>query len=151
MLLVEWWPFPHQHNVELPARDRKVQHRGNAEYYRNTRNGNFFTQEYLMGEPENLLKGKTAVEKLLIVLKYIPMFSLTAFFRVGAGVPKVTATVDLVFVCGEKSQMSGFFYFRTSQVMGPFSNSFTPFSPGFFFFIVWIWWKMHGFHFNSTN
>ena len=51
-----------------------------------------------MGDPENLLKGKTAVEKLLIVLKYIPMFSLTAFFRVGTGVPKVTATVYLVFV-----------------------------------------------------
>ena len=51
-----------------------------------------------MGEPENLLKGKTAFEKLLIVLKYIPMFSLTAFFRVGTGVPKVTATVYLVFV-----------------------------------------------------
>ena len=64
-----------------------------------------------MGEPENLLKGKTAFEKLLIVLKYIPMFSLTAFFRVGTGVPKVTATVYLVFVCGEKSQMSGFSIF----------------------------------------
>ena len=29
-----------------------------------------------MGSPENLLKGKTAIEKL----KYIPMFSFTAFF-----------------------------------------------------------------------
>ena len=29
------------------------------------------------------------------------------------------------------------------QVMGPYSNSITPFSPAFFFFIVWIWYKMH--------
>ena len=42
-----------------------------------------------MGNPENLLKGKTAIEKLLLTLKYIPLFSITAFFRVGAGVPKV--------------------------------------------------------------
>ena len=52
-----------------------------------------------MGEPENLLKGKTAFEKLLIVLKYIPMFSLTAFFRVGSGVPKVTATLYIFGIC----------------------------------------------------
>ena len=42
-----------------------------------------------MGNPENLLKNKTALEKLLLTLKYIPLFSLTAFFRVGTGVPKV--------------------------------------------------------------
>ena len=42
-----------------------------------------------MGNPENLLKNKTAMEKLLLTLKYIPLFSLTAFFRVGTGVPKV--------------------------------------------------------------
>ena len=48
-----------------------------------------FSQEYLMGNPENLLKGKTGIEKLWLTLKYIPMFSLTAFFRVGTGVPKV--------------------------------------------------------------
>ena len=33
-----------------------------------------------MGSPENLLKGKTAIEKLGLTLKYIPMFSFTAFF-----------------------------------------------------------------------
>ena len=48
-----------------------------------------FSQEYLMGNPENLLKGKTALEKLWLTLKYIPMFSLTVFFRVGTAVPKV--------------------------------------------------------------
>ena len=42
-----------------------------------------------MGNPENLLKGKTAIEKLCLTLKYIPMFSLTAFFRVGSGLVKV--------------------------------------------------------------
>ena len=93
-----------------------------------------------MGEPENLLKGKTAVEKLLIVLKYIPMFSLTAFFRVGSGVPKVTATLYIFGICLTRKitnvRDSSTLHF---QVMGPFSNSFTPFSPGFFFFIVWIW------------
>ena len=42
-----------------------------------------------MGNPENLLKGKTAIEKLFLTVKFIPMFSLTALFRVGSGVPKV--------------------------------------------------------------
>ena len=46
-----------------------------------------------MGNPENLLKGKNAIEKLLITLKYIPMFSLTALFRVGTWVPKVGSGV----------------------------------------------------------
>ena len=93
-----------------------------------------------MGDPENLLKGKTAVEKLLIVLKYIPMFSLTAFFRVGTGVPKVAVTLYIFGIClTRKSQISGTLLLLHFQVMGPFSNSFTPFSPGFFFFIVWIW------------
>ena len=145
MLLVEWWPVQHQHNVELPARDRKVQHRGNISLWKiqeilHLQIYNSFIQEYLMGEPENLLKGKTAVEKLLIVLKYIPMFSLTAFFRVGTGVPKVAVTLYIFGIClTRKSQISGTLLLLHFQVMGPFSNSFTPFSPGFFFFIVWIW------------
>ena len=52
-----------------------------------------FWQEYLMGNPENLLKGKNAIAKLWITLKYIPMFSLTALFRVGTWVPKVGSGV----------------------------------------------------------
>ena len=56
----------------------------------------FWLQEYLMGNPENLLKGKTAIEKLRITLKYIPMFSLTALFRVGTWVPKVGSRETIV-------------------------------------------------------
>ena len=51
--------------------------------------GKCSAEEYLMGNPENLLKDKSAIEKLWLTLKYIPLFSLTAFFRVGAGVIKV--------------------------------------------------------------
>ena len=57
-----------------------------------------FCQEYLMGNPENLLKGKTAIEKLGLTLQFIPMFSLTAFFRVGTGVPKVGSYKCFVWV-----------------------------------------------------
>ena len=41
----------------------------------------------------NLLKDKTAIEKLWLTIKCIPLFSITAFFRVGSAVPKV----DTVF------------------------------------------------------
>ena len=37
----------------------------------------------------NLLKDKTAMEKLWLVLKCAPLFSLNTFFRVGSAVPKV--------------------------------------------------------------
>ena len=80
-----------------------------------------------MGNPENLLKGKTALEKLWLTLKYIPMFSLTVFFRVGTAVPKVGS-----YKCRRT-------LLATYKVMGPYSDSITPFSPTFFFFIVWIW------------
>ena len=46
-------------------------------------------EEYLMGNPENLLKDMNALGKLWLTIKYIPLFSLTALFRVGAGVVKV--------------------------------------------------------------
>ena len=41
----------------------------------------------------NLLKDKTAMEKLWLVLKCVPLFSLNTFFRVGSAVPKV----DMIF------------------------------------------------------
>ena len=53
--------------------------------------GKCSAEEYLTGKPENLLAGKSALEKLWLTVKYIPLFSLTAFFRVGAGVIKVIA------------------------------------------------------------
>ena len=46
-------------------------------------------ENYLMTGPENMLEGKTFVAKLFLISKYLPLFSLTAFFRVGAGVVKV--------------------------------------------------------------
>ena len=90
-----------------------------------------------MGNPENLLKGKTAIEKLGLTLQFIPMFSLTAFFRVGSGVPKVRS-----YKCRRHNHRC----YCLLQVMGPYSNSITPFSPAFYFFIVWIWYKMHVSH-----
>ena len=86
-----------------------------------------------MGNPENLLKGKTAIEKLGLTLQFIPMFSLTAFFRVGSGVPKVRS-----YKCRRHNHRC----YCLLQVMGPYSNSIPPFSPAFFFFIVWIWYKV---------
>ena len=55
--------------------------------------GKCSAEEYLMGNPENLLKDKSAVGKFWLTLKYIPLFSLTAFFRVGAGVVKVGSSL----------------------------------------------------------
>ena len=37
----------------------------------------------------NLLKDKTGMEKLWLVLKCVPLFSLNTLFRVGSAVPKV--------------------------------------------------------------
>ena len=51
--------------------------------------GKCSAEEYLMGNPENLLKDMNAMGKIWLIIKYIPLFSLTALFRVGAGVVKV--------------------------------------------------------------
>ena len=58
--------------------------------------GKCSAEEYLMGNPENLLKDKSALQKLWLTLKYIPLFSFTAFFRVRAGVIKVGSIVDTI-------------------------------------------------------
>ena len=43
---------------------------------------------YLSDEPDNLMKDKSFLQKLLLTLKYVPLFSSTAFFRVGCGIIK---------------------------------------------------------------
>ena len=43
----------------------------------------------------NLLKDKTAMEKLRLVLRCVPLFSLNTFFRVGSAVPKVDKVFTL--------------------------------------------------------
>ena len=43
---------------------------------------------YLSDQPENLMKGKSFPQKLLLTLRYIPLFASTAFFRVGCGIIK---------------------------------------------------------------
>ena len=50
-------------------------------------------EKYLSAGPENLLADKSFLEKLLLILKYIPVFGLTAIFRIGSGVIKVTSGV----------------------------------------------------------
>ena len=56
----------------------------------------FIPSLYLVGHQgeeafflHNLLKDKTAMEKLRLVLRCVPLFSLNTFFRVGSAVPKV--------------------------------------------------------------
>ena len=43
---------------------------------------------YLSDEPDNLMKGKSFLQKLLLTLKYVPLFTSTAFFRLGCGILK---------------------------------------------------------------
>ena len=43
---------------------------------------------YLSDQPENPMKGKSFPQKLLLTLRYIPLFASTAFFRVGCGIIK---------------------------------------------------------------
>ena len=50
--------------------------------------GKVNAEVYLSDQPENLMKGKTSKQKLLLTLKYIPLFASTAFFRVGCGIIK---------------------------------------------------------------
>ena len=50
--------------------------------------GKVNAEMYLSDEPDNLMKGKTFLQKLFLTLKYVPLFSSTAFFRVGCGIIK---------------------------------------------------------------
>ena len=47
-----------------------------------------------MTGPTNLLEGKTFSTKLLLIAKFLPIFSLTAFFRIGSGVVNVLNYVN---------------------------------------------------------
>ena len=47
-----------------------------------------------MTGPTNLLEGKTFSTKLLLIAKFLPVFSLTAFFRIGSGVVNVLNYVN---------------------------------------------------------
>ena len=42
-----------------------------------------------MTGPKNLLEGNTFLRKVFLITKYLPVFSLTAFFRIGSGVVNV--------------------------------------------------------------
>ena len=50
--------------------------------------GKTSTEYYLISEPENLLAEKSFLEKLKLIIKHLPLFSLTAFFRLGSSVIK---------------------------------------------------------------
>ena len=46
--------------------------------------GKVATEKFLTAGPKDLLKGQPFLEKLVLFLKYLPVFLLTAFFRSGA-------------------------------------------------------------------
>ena len=46
--------------------------------------GKVSTEQYLMDKPEDLLNDKSFTEKITLMLRFMPLFSLTAFFRCGA-------------------------------------------------------------------
>ena len=50
--------------------------------------GKVNAEVYLSDEPDNLMKGKTFLQKLLLTVKCVPLFSSTAFFRVGCRIIK---------------------------------------------------------------
>ena len=50
--------------------------------------GKVNAEMYLSDAPEDLMKGKSFLQKLWLTLKYVPLFSSTAFFRVGCGIIK---------------------------------------------------------------
>ena len=47
--------------------------------------GKVGAENFLTTGPKDLLQGKPFLEKLFLVLKYLPVFLLTALFRVGTG------------------------------------------------------------------
>ena len=78
--------------------------------------GKVNAETYLSDEPENLMKGKTFLEKLLLTLKHIPFFAVTAFFRIGC------------VIINNQILRHTDFYSETSET---FPNLF-------FFFTVWL-------------
>ena len=55
--------------------------------------GKVSTEFYLISEPENLLKEKSFLEKLKLIAKHLPVFTLTAFFRLGSSITKHSAPI----------------------------------------------------------
>ena len=55
--------------------------------------GKVSTEFYLVSEPENLLQGKSFLEKLKLVAKHLPLFTLTAFFRLSSSIVKCSAPI----------------------------------------------------------
>ena len=74
--------------------------------------GKVGAENFLTAGPKDLLQGKPFLEKLVLVLKYLPVFLLTAFFRNGAG------AVNMI------NYSQGFFQ---------------PFSTAFAMFLTWIY------------
>ena len=66
---------------------------------------------YLSSKPENLLDGADFADKLLLIIKLLPLFISTTFFRLGSGMIKHS---------------------------GPFSRIAEPYSTLFFFVTVWL-------------
>ena len=55
--------------------------------------GKVSTEFYLISEPENLLQDKSFLEKLKLIAKHLPLFALTAFFRIGSSIVKCSAPI----------------------------------------------------------
>ena len=65
---------------------------------------------YLAAKPENLLDGASFYQKVWLIIKFLPLFVSTTFFRLGSGMIKHS---------------------------GPYSRIAEPYSTLFFFFTVW--------------
>ena len=54
---------------------------------------------YLSDQPADLMSGKSFLQKLLLILKYIPLFATAAFFRVSNGIIKHSGPYSIIVEC----------------------------------------------------
>ena len=69
--------------------------------------GKVNAEAYLSSPPENLLEGRTFLEKLKLTTKFLPLFISTTFFRVGSGMIKHSGPYSSV----AESYQTLFFFF----------------------------------------
>ena len=77
-----------------------------------------------MTSPTNLLEGKTFSTKLLLIAKFLPVFSLTAFFRIGSGVVNVL-------------NYHHHHHHQVVNVLNYVNGSFAPFRPIYSLILTW--------------
>ena len=80
--------------------------------------GKVSAENYLMANPKNLLAKASFWQRIMLTLRFMPVFALTAFFRCGAGIVNVLNY-----------------------------NNFTPFSPSFTIFLLYCYILVYYFWF----